>query len=236
MCVAWYSLVPRLSPRANEKSFPYCKWRNTGRGLGMKLAWYILSACQCWLIAIRWHRTIFTYLVMEGSKLQLDPGKPYGRLSTKHFPPSWTSKLLSHYLFITFLVLNSSCYKYIYALIWIHEWKTEHKLCNTWSKLPLTLSFAQELIQYIFNCRKFQKGFSYCTNTSGSQRWKLATLLPLLPKYHYTGTLSLSSSSMTAPFPTRNSTTFVRPRLAALCRGVNWWKTKTQLSLQILQD
>lgn len=86
--------------------------------------------------------------------------------------------------------------------------------------------FAQELIQYIFNCRKFQKGFFYCTNISSSQRWKLATLLPLLPNYHYTGTLSLSPSSMTAPFPTRNFTTFVRPRLAALCRGVNWWKTK----------
>ena len=41
-----YSLILRLSPLANEKSFPYCKQQNTGRGLRTRLARYILSACN----------------------------------------------------------------------------------------------------------------------------------------------------------------------------------------------
>ena len=46
MCSLVYSLVSRLSPRANKKPFLYCKRQNAERGLEMRPAWYIVLACN----------------------------------------------------------------------------------------------------------------------------------------------------------------------------------------------
>ena len=83
-------LFPRLSLCASEKSFPYCNRRNA-------------TFCQYVMLIDSHLPTLYYCYCIQPTSLWRDlscsqtPGKPHGGLSTqiKHFPPSWTSKLLA---------------------------------------------------------------------------------------------------------------------------------------------